>query len=337
MKCALCRVRSVCLILFKEIRSRLLSRRSKTAAKVQPQANMSVILEAIDLDREYSPSRWSPRFTTPNEVYENHVDYVTAASDEATNNIPHKLEIEYGSTPGQKLDIMGTDLPNDSPILVFIHGGYWQQLSREISRYPALSLHKVKVKTIVIGYDLCPSATLPDIVSQVRSAARFVFEYAEKMGSKGVYFAGHSAGAHLVAKVLASADLFENTPGSHRLQGAFLISGVYDLQEVVHTYVNDVVQMPSEWAVPLSPQFDSYTHIQERRARLYIIAAQHDSPTFKKQSREFYEILHNTCLMQNMYLEIKDGMDHFEIIECYTNDDNYLKSLLVHDIRKHLL
>lgn len=35
-----------------------------------------------------------------------------AASDEATNNIPHKLEIEYGSTPGQKLDILGTDLPN---------------------------------------------------------------------------------------------------------------------------------------------------------------------------------------------------------------------------------
>lgn len=155
--------------------------------------------------------------------------------------------------------------------------------------------------------------------------------------NRGIYFAGHSAGAHLVAEILASAELLDNTPGSHRLQGAFLISGVYDLQEVVHTYVNDVVQLPSEWAVPLSPQFDSYTHIQERRMRLYIIAAQHDSPTFKKQSREFYEILHNTCLMQNMYLEIKDGMDHFNIVECFTNDDNYLKSLLVHDIRKHLL
>lgn len=35
-----------------------------------------------------------------------------------TNNIPHKLEIEYGSTPGQKLDILGTDLP-DSKLLAF--------------------------------------------------------------------------------------------------------------------------------------------------------------------------------------------------------------------------
>lgn len=34
------------------------------------------------------------------------------ASEEAINTIPHKLEIEYGPTPGQKLDILGTDLPN---------------------------------------------------------------------------------------------------------------------------------------------------------------------------------------------------------------------------------
>lgn len=34
------------------------------------------------------------------------------ASESATNKIPHKLEIEYGPTPGQKLDILGTDLPN---------------------------------------------------------------------------------------------------------------------------------------------------------------------------------------------------------------------------------
>ncbi|PZC72109.1 hypothetical protein B5X24_HaOG211924 [Helicoverpa armigera] len=320
---------------------KVLRRKTKTKIneekKVEGPSRMSVILDAIDLEREYSPSRWSPRFPTALEVLQHHVKSVTSASDEATNNIPHKLEIEYGSTPGQKLDILGTDLPDDAPILVYIHGGYWQELSREISRYPAAPLHKSRVKTIVVGYDLCPSATLADIVNQIRSAARFVFEYAEKMGSKGVYFAGHSAGAHLVAKLLSSADFFENTPGSSRLQGAFLVSGVYDLRELVHTSVNDAVQLPNEWAVPLSPQFDDYTHLQGRRTRLYILAGQHDSPTFKKQSREFYELLHNTCLMQNMYLEIKDGMDHFDIVECFANDDNYMKNLLIHDIRKHLM
>lgn len=73
---------------------------------------------------------------------------------------------------------------SDAPILVFVHGGYWQELSREVSRYPAEPLHKSRVKTIVVGYDLCPAATLAEIINQVQNAARFVFEYAEKMGSR---------------------------------------------------------------------------------------------------------------------------------------------------------
>ncbi|VVC89575.1 unnamed protein product [Leptidea sinapis] len=297
---------------------------------------MALITEEMDLEKEYSPSRWSTRFNSAEEVLQNHVAVVTSASETAVNNVPHKLEIEYGATPGQKLDILGTDLPDDAPIMVFVHGGYWQEMSRESSRYPALPLYRSRIKTIVVGYDLCPAATLPEIVSQVQKAAKFVFEYAEKMGSRGIYFTGHSAGAHLVAKLLSNADFLDNVPGTHRLQGAFLVSGIYELRELVHTSINDAVQLPQEWAIPLSPQFDCFTHLQVRRMRIYILAGQNDSPTFKKQSREFFELLQNTCLIQNMFLEIKDDMDHFDIVECIAKDDNYLKNLLVYDVRKHL-
>lgn len=296
----------------------------------------TVTMEFVDLEREYTPVLWSNRLYTPEHRLNLHINLVTAESEIATNNVPHKLEIEYGSTPGQKLDIFGTDLPNESPILVFIHGGYWPDVSREISRYPAKSLYPAGVKTIIVGYDLCPAVTLAEVVNQIQNAARYIFEYAEKMNSRGVYFAGHGTGAHLVAKLLASSEFFENTPDSHHLQGAFLISGLYDLREVVNTSVNRSVQLPHEWAVPLSPQFDCFSHLQSRRIRIYIFAAQNDSPTFKRQSREFYELLHNTCLMQNMYLEIKDDMDHHEIVECFANSNNYLKNLLIHDIRKHI-
>ncbi|XP_037300174.1 kynurenine formamidase-like isoform X1 [Manduca sexta] len=307
--------------------------------KVPEQASSkmsAIIMDALDLEREYTPTIWSDRFSTSKEVLNHHLHFASTESEIATNNIPHKLEIEYGSTPGQKLDILGIDLANDSPILVFIHGGYWQELSREISRYPAQSLHRSRIKTIVVGFDPCPTATIAEIINQIHNAAKFIFEYAEKMGSRGVYFAGHCAGAYLVAKLFANADFLDNTPGSHRLQGAFLISGLYDLRELVHTSYNKVLQLPYEWSVPLSPQFDCFTHLQARKLRLYILAAQKDSSTFKKQSREFYELLQNTCLIQNMYLEIKDNMDHFEIVECFTKDGNYMRNLLLHDIRKHL-
>ncbi|XP_041974214.1 kynurenine formamidase isoform X2 [Aricia agestis] len=310
--------------------------KSAVTSKYAQEPAMALITEDVDLEKEYSPSRWSKRFPSAHAVLQHHVNLVTAASEQAVNRVPHKLEIEYGSTPGQKLDILGTDLPNDSPILVFVHGGYWQELSREVSRYPAEPLHRFRIKTIVVGYDLCPSATLPEIVNQIQNAAHFIFEYAEKMGSRGVYFIGHSAGAHLVSKLLANADFLENAPGSQRLQGAFLISGIYDLREIIHTTNNDAIQLPEEWAVPMSPQFDDFTHLQARKIRVFILAGQNDSPTFKKQSREFFELLHNTCLMQNMFLEIKDDMDHFDIVECFANDNNYLKNLLIHDIRKNL-
>lgn len=296
----------------------------------------SLIMETKDLEREYSPNMWSERYSTPDDVLKSHIQFCIKESELTTNSIPHKLEIEYGPTPGQKLDILGTDLPDSSPILVYVHGGFWQDLSREISRYPALPLYHSKIKTIVLGYDLCPAVTLAEIILQIQRAARFVFEYAEKMGSKGVYFAGHCAGAHLVAKLFANADFLDSAPGSHRIQGAFLLSGVYDLRDLIHTKYNKRIQLPHEWTVSLSPQFDHFTHLQTRKVRIYVLAAQYDSPTFKKQSRDIYELLHNTCLMQNIYLEIKDNMDHFQIVECFVDDYNYLKNLLLHDIRKHL-
>lgn len=44
----------------------------------------------------------------------------------AVGAVPSQLNLAYGATASQKLDIYGTDLPNNAPILVFIHGGYWQ-------------------------------------------------------------------------------------------------------------------------------------------------------------------------------------------------------------------
>ncbi|KAL4706873.1 hypothetical protein ACJJTC_010107 [Scirpophaga incertulas] len=297
---------------------------------------MAQIKPTFDLETEYSPSRWSCRFDTPREVLQYHEKLVSDASQLAIIRIPNKLEIEYGPSPGQKLDILGTDLPDNAPILVYIHGGYWQALSREISRYPAQPLYHANVKTMVLGYDLCPAVTLVEIIEQIQTATKFVFDYASKMGSKGVYFAGHSAGAHLIAKLLANGDFIESLPGKELLQGAFLISGVYDLRDLVRTSVNQALQLPDEWAVSLSPMFDDYKKLYRRNMRIYIIAGENDSPTFKKQSREFYEHLLKVSRTKNMYLEIKDGMDHFNIVECFAEERNYLRSLLLHDIGRYL-
>lgn len=284
--------------------------------------------EVLDFEREYSPSRWSPRFSTPEQVLQNHVKLVTEASLDAVIKIPHELDIEYGPTSGQKLDIFGTDLPNDARIFVYVHGGYWQELSREISRYPVKPFYRGGIKTIIIGYDLCPTVTLGEIIKEIQNAAKYVFEYAEKMNSRGLYFAGHSAGAHLVSKILDNAELLQNTSGSNRLHGVFLISGVYDLRDLIKTTVNAPLKLNETTAAAFSPILSNYQHIRDSdvfdKIRVHIIVGKHDSPTFQKQSRDFWKVLQSNFGV-DAYLDIMENLDHFDIVEALGELENYLK------------
>lgn len=76
-----------------------------------------------------------PLFSTP-------IPFIPA-SEKATNNIPHKLEIEYGSTPGQKLDILGTDLPGGKNFIVYVWLLYGLRIVKIIKAF-------IKVGTVYI-------------------------------------------------------------------------------------------------------------------------------------------------------------------------------------------
>lgn len=72
------------------------------------------------------------------------------------------------------------------PIYIHIHGGYWQEtvIGRENSAFVMKTLHKLGVKGIIIGYDLCPNVTLEEILQQIRQAFVKCIEYAKKHNSR---------------------------------------------------------------------------------------------------------------------------------------------------------
>lgn len=47
----------------------------------------------------------------------------------------------------------------DAPIFLFIHGGYWQEFTKDLSAFAASSLVSQGIKVYVTGYDLCPKGT----------------------------------------------------------------------------------------------------------------------------------------------------------------------------------
>jgi arylformamidase len=64
--------------------------------------------------------------------------------------------VPYGESEREKLDIFGTDLPDESPIFVYFSGGYWQLLCGEMSAYVVEPMYHAKIVTIVVDYARAP-------------------------------------------------------------------------------------------------------------------------------------------------------------------------------------
>ena len=113
----------------------------------------------------------------------------------------------YGAKPAERLDLCLPAWRSDAlakpGLLVFIHGGYWQELSAQESLFAASGCIERGLAFAALDYTLAPKATLEQIVAECRSALTWLFEHAEELGFDAgrVVVAGSSAGAHLAAMV----------------------------------------------------------------------------------------------------------------------------------------
>ena len=160
------------------------------------------------------------------------------AASAAALNTTCVLDVAYGPSPGEKLDIYPAattrvaPLAAGAPVLVFIHGGYWRSLDKADHRFVAPPFAAQGACVVVPNYDLCPSVTVPDITLQMVRALAWVYRHiAGHGGDPGrITVVGHSAGGHLAAMLLlcqwqaVAPDLPEDL-----LKQAVSLSGLYDL------------------------------------------------------------------------------------------------------------
>ncbi|NWR35883.1 KFA formamidase, partial [Tachuris rubrigastra] len=286
------------------------------------------------LEDQYSPSRWSPRLDR-DTIIDAHLAVTAAGTERARASAQTSLHVPYGKGDGEKLDIyFPTDHSGTFPVLVYIHGGYWQCLSKDESGFAAPPLVSQGVAVVAVGYDTapkgrcCPAETvaacmarcrltlssalcpghMDTMVLQVRRCLAFLVE--QYPGIRGIYLCGHSAGAHLAAMVLFTDwTEFRVVPD---IKGAVLVSGVYDLEPILHTYVNDVLNMSREVAQRNSPM----RHVapaMPAACEVLVVVAQHDSPEFRRQSKEYSQALRAAGWSVSL-LDLA-GMDHFDVIE----------------------
>ena len=187
--------------------------------------------------------------------------------------------ISYGSGARNRIDLFAAD--REGPIVVFIHGGYWQALDGSSFSHCARGLNAHGISVAVPSYDLCPNVGVADIVQQMRAATRAL----AKLGQRLV-ISGHSAGGHLAACMLATdwCALDAALP-QDLVVAAYAISGLFDLVPLVETSINKALHLDAASAKAVSPLFWT----PRKGASLDAVVGERESAEYVRQSRTIVE------------------------------------------------
>ena len=80
-----------------------------------------------------------------------------AISKQIVSKLTCHLDIAYDNGGSRHmLDLFVPDKPNNSPMVVFIHGGYWRVNSKNERRFPAEAFLRKGIAWIPINYRLAP-------------------------------------------------------------------------------------------------------------------------------------------------------------------------------------
>lgn len=250
----------------------------------------------------------------------------TQTSVEARSSQPCTLDLAYGASPGEKLDVFPASQTTSrgAPVLVFVHGGYWRSLDKSDHSFVAPAFTAAGACVVIPNYDLCPAITIPGITLQMVRALEWTYRNIERFGGdpQRITVIGHSAGGHLAAMLLTclwpahAKDLPANL-----VKNALSISGLYELDSVMHTpFLKDALQLTPAQVAQASPAWLP----APKRGVLYTVAGADESEEF----------LRHNALIEKAWgprvvpvREAMLGLNHFSIVESLVQPGQRLHQL----------
>lgn len=193
--------------------------------------------------------------------------------------LPRRRNLSYGTHPRQVFDLFPAG--EGAPLVIFVHGGYWQSLDKDRYSFVAAALIPRGFSVALPNYPLAPDASLEEIVESVGGCLPAVLEALET--SPPFWIAtGHSAGGHLAA-MLAMTGEAGNVP----LAACAPISGIFDVEPLVETSLNAALGLDRQRAAKLSPMRRPPPH-----CLLTAFVGADETSDFVGQSRRFVEHCH---------------------------------------------
>ncbi|MBL8581790.1 MAG: alpha/beta hydrolase [Rhizobiaceae bacterium] len=157
------------------------------------------------------------------------------------------LDERYAGGERNRYDLF---LPEGKPagVLVFVHGGYWMAFDQTVWSHLANGAAERGYAVAMPTYTLCPQARVGDITKEIAQA---IAAAAGRVAGP-LFLAGHSAGGHLVTRMLC-ADASLPREVSRRIAHVVSISGLHDLRPLIATRMNETLRLDETEAKAESP------------------------------------------------------------------------------------
>jgi arylformamidase len=253
-------------------------------------------------ERQYSPSSCVAAIAP-------YLDAYAARSREARQRFRCQTNLPWGERPDETFDYFPAESAA-APLLVYFHGGYWQELSKNESLFAAPDCVVSGIAFAAIDYTLAPRATLGSIVEQCQRAIASLHGQAATLGfdPRRIYVSGNSAGAHLAAMLLLQGWQAARGVPDDVVAGGVLLSGIYDLAPLLGTYIDAALHLTAEDVAALSP----LRRRMGRPVRTIIAWGENETSEFKRQSRAFAQALVSSGFPVSVF-EVA-GANHFDIV-----------------------
>lgn len=240
-----------------------------------------------------------------------HLRRFESLTHEALGSLSHVSNVKFGPSLDERLDLFSAhETTERPPIVVFVHGGYWRLSDGNDYGFVARGLHRFAAVNVV-NYTLVPKAPLGEIVRQVRAAITWTWHNAHRTGGDRdrIYVVGHSAGAHLTVMAALTDWSGEYGLPANLIEGAFAISGLYDLRPLPYSFVGPALQLTGRDILELSPMLRD---LPARAPRLKIAYGEDETPEFIRQSDDFLMRWRAADLQGDS--SIRSDRNHFSIM-----------------------